>query len=104
MTATISPTLERLTSASKTMNVKWSMNDDSSTSFLVIACRKDLETAKECVTCFEVSVNGSQREAEVKGLRPDTFYRVQIEAFYGNRSGLSAPNETKTLEDSRCIN
>ncbi|XP_065827130.1 uncharacterized protein [Oscarella lobularis] len=98
-TERISLKIKRLTPASKTMNVEWSINHPS-TGFLVIACRKDLETAKECVTCFEVSVKGSQREAEVKGLRPNTIYRVQIEALDGNRSVLSAPSETKTLEDS----
>ena len=102
-TERISLKIKRLTPASKTMNVEWSINHPS-TGFLVIACRKDLETAKECVTCFEVSVKGSQREAEVKGLRPNTIYRVQIEALDGNRSVLSAPSETKTLEDSKCTN
>ncbi|XP_065836171.1 uncharacterized protein [Oscarella lobularis] len=98
MTATISPTLERLTSARRAITVKWSLSS-SSTSFLVFACQKDLETAK-CVTCFEVSVDESQREAQVEDLRPDTIYQVQIEAFEGNTFGLSAPKETKTQEDS----
>ena len=99
--AGISPTLESLTPTSRTMRVKWSLSR-SSTRFLVIACRKDLIT-EECVTCLEVSVDGSQREAEVENLKPVTNYRVQIEAFDGDNSGLSAADEEKTQEDSKCI-
>ena len=99
-TAAISPTLEPLTSTNKTITVKWSLND-SSTSFLVIVCQKDSE---KCVACSEVSVNGSQREANVMDLRPDTRYRVQIEALNGNSSGLSAPKETMTQEGRKCVN
>ena len=83
------------------MKVTWSLGG-SPTRFLVIACRKDLITGK-CVTCLEVSVDGSQREAEVENLKPVTNYRVQIEAFDGDNSGLSAADEAKTQEDSKCI-
>ena len=100
-TAGISPTLESLTPASRTMRVRWSLSR-SSTRFLVIACRKDLITER-CVTCLEVSVDGSKREAEVENLEPVTNYRVQIEAFDGDNSGLSAAGETKTQEDSKFI-
>ncbi|XP_065845955.1 usherin-like isoform X2 [Oscarella lobularis] len=96
--AGISPTLESLTPASRTMRVKWSLGG-SPTRFLVIACRKDLIT-EECVTCLEVSVDGSQHEVEVENLKPVTNYRVQIEAFDGDNSGLSAADEAKTQEDS----
>ena len=95
----ISPTLKSLTPASRTMKVTWSLGG-SPTRFLVIACRKDLITGK-CVTCLEVSVDGSQREAEVENLEPVTNYQVQIEAFDGDNSSLSASNETKTQEDSK---
>ena len=99
--AGISPTLESLTPASRTMRVKWSLGG-SPTRFLVIACRKDLIT-EECVTCLEVSVDGSQHEVEVENLKPVTNYRVQIEAFDGDNSGLSAADEAKTQEDSKFI-
>ena len=99
--AGIAPTLESLTPTSRTMRVTWSLGG-SPTRFLVIACRKNLIT-EQCVFCLEVSVDGSHREAEVDSLRPATNYRIQIEAFDGDSSGLSAADEAKTQEDSKCI-
>ena len=104
MTAGSSPVLLTLTPTKRTIRVTWNDSlDGSPTKFLVLACPKKLSTGK-CGRCLIATVNGSHREAEVNNLRPATDYQVQIEAIGGNYSGLSAADETKTHEDSKCIN
>lgn len=48
--------------------------------------------------CFQVDVQGGERQVVLKSLKPDTHYSIVVTAEYRNKEGGSASAQGKTSE------